>query len=126
MGSVEDFRNFINAVIDETSFDKISAYIDGAKKSKDAKIIAGGTYDKSKGYFIAPTVIQAKDPKYVTMCEEIFGPVLSVHVYDDAKFNDILKVVDTTSPYALTGSIIAQDRAIIEKAMRSLRQSARR
>jgi len=124
MGTVEDFRNFINAVIDETSFDKISAYIDGAKKSKDAKIIAGGTYDKSKGYFIAPTVIQAKDPKYVTMCEEIFGPVLSVHVYDDNKFNDILKVVDTTSPYALTGSIIAQDRGAIEKAMRSLRQSA--
>jgi 1-pyrroline-5-carboxylate dehydrogenase len=124
MGSVEDFRNFINAVIDEQSFDKIANYIDNAQKSKDAKIIAGGTYNKSKGYFISPTVIKAKDPKYVSMCEEIFGPVLSIHVYDDNKFNDILKVIDTTSPYALTGSIISQDRAAIEKAMRALSQSA--
>ncbi len=124
MGSVEDFRNFINAVIDEPSFDKITGYIDRAQKSRDAKIIAGGGYDKSRGYFISPTVIKARDPKYVSMCEEIFGPVLSVYVYDDNKFNDILKVIDTTSPYALTGSIISQDRGAIKKAMKALTQSA--
>jgi 1-pyrroline-5-carboxylate dehydrogenase len=124
MGSVEDFRNFINAVIDEASFDKIASYIDKAQKSKDAKIIAGGTYDKSKGYFISATVIKAKDPKYVSMCEEIFGPVLSVYVYEDDKFNDILKTIDNTSPYALTGSIISQDRAAVKKAMKALTQSA--
>ena len=124
MGPTEDFDNFINAVITESSFDKLARYIDGAKKSKDAKIIAGGNYDKSKGYFIEPTIIQAKDPKYVTMCEELFGPVLTVYVYEDDKFEATIKLVDTTSPYALTGSIIAQDRYAIETATTGLQHAA--
>ena len=94
MGDVDDFRNFINAVIDEKSFDKITAYIANAKKDKNANVIIGGKSDKSKGYFIEPTVIQAKDPTYKTMCEEIFGPVLSVYVYEDKKFEEILDIVD--------------------------------
>ena len=124
MGGTEDFSNFINAVIDEKSFDKLASYIDGAKKGKGAKIIAGGNYDKSKGYFIQPTIIEAKDPKYVTMCEELFGPVLTVHVYNEDKYEDILKTVDTTSIYALTGSIIAQDRYAIELATKKLTHAA--
>jgi len=124
MGTVEDFSNFINAVIDEKSFNKISAYIDNAKKDKKAKIIAGGNYDKSQGYFIEPTVIEAKDPKYVTLCEEIFGPVLTIYVYDADDFEGAMTLVDTTSPYALTGSIIAQDRAVIARATERLRNAA--
>jgi 1-pyrroline-5-carboxylate dehydrogenase len=124
MGGTEEFGNFINAVIDEKSFDKLASYIEGAKKGKAAKIIAGGNYDKRKGYFIEPTIIEAKDPGYVTMCEELFGPVLTVHVYDEDKFDDILKTVDTTSIYALTGSIIAQDRYAIEQASKKLVHAA--
>lgn len=124
MGTVEDFSNFINAVIDEKSFDKIKSYIDNAKADKHASIWAGGNCDKSKGYFIEPTVIEAKDPQYVTMCEEIFGPVLTVYVYDAEKFEETLKLVDSTSPYALTGSIIAQDRAAVELATNQLRNAA--
>ncbi len=124
MGTVEDFSNFINAVIDEKSFDKIAAYIDNAKKDKKATIIAGGKYDKSIGYFIEPTVIEAKDPKYVTMCEEIFGPVLTIHVYDADKYEETLALVDSTSPYALTGSIIAQDRDAVVMATSKLRNAA--
>jgi 1-pyrroline-5-carboxylate dehydrogenase len=124
MGSVEDFGNFINAVIDERSFDKIASYIEGVQKSKDAKIIAGGKYDKTKGYYIHPTVIEALNPKYVTMCEEIFGPVLTIYVYDENRFEETLDLVDTTSPYALTGSIIAQDRYAIELATAKLRNAA--
>jgi len=124
MGTVEDFSNMINAVIDEKSFDKITSYIDNVKKDKNAKIIAGGSYDKSRGYFIEPTVIEATDPKYVTMCEEIFGPVLTVHVYDAEKFEEALDLVDTTSPYALTGSILAQDRGVIILATDKLRHAA--
>ncbi|HLP20916.1 MAG TPA: L-glutamate gamma-semialdehyde dehydrogenase [Chitinophagales bacterium] len=124
MGPTEDFTNFINAVINERSFDKLAAYIDGAKKSKDAKIIAGGNYDKRKGYFIEPTIIQAKDPKYVTMCEELFGPVLTVYVYPDDKFEETIKLVDSTSMYALTGSIISQDRYAIEMATTRLQNAA--
>lgn len=124
MGSVEDFSNFINAVIDEKSFDKIAEYIEQAKKDKKAEIIAGGKTDKKKGWFIEPTVIEAKDPKYVTMCEEIFGPVLTIYVYNANKFNDVLELVDTTSPYALTGSIISRDRAIVELATNKLRNAA--
>ncbi len=124
MGTVEDFTNFINAVIDEKSFDKIAAYIDNAKKDKKAEIWAGGKYDKSKGYFIQPTVIEAKDPKYVTMCEEIFGPVLTVYVYPEKKFEEVLELVDTTSPYALTGSIISTDRNAIALATDKLRNAA--
>ena len=124
MGPTEDFTNFINAVIDEKSFDKLAKYIDAAKADKNVEIIAGGNYDKSKGYFIEPTIIVAKDPKYVTMCEELFGPVLTLHVYDADKFDETLKIVDTTSIYALTGAIIAQDRYAIEHATKELRNSA--
>jgi 1-pyrroline-5-carboxylate dehydrogenase len=124
MGSVEDFSNFINAVIDEKSFDKIAGYIEQAKKDPKAKVIVGGEYDKSKGYFIKPTVIEASDPRYVTMCEEIFGPVLTIHIYEAEKFEDALELVDTTSPYALTGSIIAKDRGAIELATLKLRDAA--
>ena len=124
IGTVEDFGNFINAVIDERSFDKIASYIDAAKNDVNAKILVGGMYDKSNGYFIYPTVIEALDPKYVTMCEEIFGPVLTIHVYDENKFEETLELVDTTSPYALTGSIIGQDRYAVELATEKLRHAA--
>ena len=124
MGAVEDFSNFINAVIDEKSFDKIKTYIDNAKKDKKAELIAGGKCDKKKGYFIEPTVIEAKDPSYVTMCEEIFGPVLTIYVYKADKFEETLELLDSTSPYALTGSIISTDRSAIEVATRKLRNSA--
>ena len=124
MGTVEDFSNFVNAVIDEKSFNSIAKYIDNAKKDKKAKILVGGNYSKAKGYFIEPTVIEAKDPKYTTMCEEIFGPVLTIYVYDADKFEETLKLVDSTSPYALTGAILAQDRAAVELATNKLRNAA--
>ena len=124
MGTVEDFTNFINAVIDEKSFDKIKSYIDNAKNDPKATVLVGGNCDKSKGYFIQPTVIEAKDPSYVTMCEEIFGPVLTIHVYDAEQFEKALELVDNTSPYALTGSIIAQDRYAVELATNKLRNAA--
>jgi 1-pyrroline-5-carboxylate dehydrogenase len=124
MGDVEDFSNFINAVIDEKSFDKISNYIANAKKDKNATIIAGGKCDKSKGYFIQPTVIQTTDPYYTTMCEEIFGPVLTIYVYDDKKFEATLDIVDKTSGYALTGAIIANDRDAVVLATRKLTHAA--
>jgi 1-pyrroline-5-carboxylate dehydrogenase len=124
MGPTEDFGNFINAVIDEKSFDKIANYIEEAKKDDNCEIIAGGTYDKSWGYFVAPTVIVTKDPKYKTMCEEIFGPVLTVYVYDAEKYEETLALVDSTSEYALTGSIIAEDRYAIELATKKLRNAA--
>ena len=124
MGNVEDFGNFINAVIDEKSFDKITSFISDAKNNSETSIIAGGDFDKSKGYFIHPTIIEAKDPKYRTMCEEIFGPVLTLHVYDENKFEETLSLVDSTSPYALTGSVIAQDRYAIEMATHKLRNAA--
>jgi 1-pyrroline-5-carboxylate dehydrogenase len=124
IGSVEDFTNFINAVIDERSFDKIKTYIDNAKNDPLVKLWVGGNADKSKGYFIDPTIIEATDPKYVTMCEEIFGPVLTVHIYDAEKFEEALELVDTTSPYALTGAVIAQDRYAVELATEKLRHAA--
>lgn len=124
MGGTEDFSNFINAVIDERSFDKLSKYIDQAKNDAGVEIIAGGNYDKSKGYFIEPTVLVAEDPKYTTMCEELFGPVLTVHIYDDANFDQILETIDSTSIYALTGAVIAQDRYAIEQAAHALRNAA--
>ncbi|KEQ29957.1 1-pyrroline-5-carboxylate dehydrogenase [Pedobacter antarcticus 4BY] len=124
MGGTEDFGNFINAVIDERSFDKLAKYIDSAKADGSVEIIAGGNYDKSKGYFIEPTVIVADDPKYITMCEELFGPVLTVFVYEDEAFDDILTTIDSTSIYALTGAVIAQDRYAIEKASNALRNAA--
>jgi 1-pyrroline-5-carboxylate dehydrogenase len=124
VGTVEDFGNFVNAVIDEKSFTKIAGYIDAVKNLENAKIIVGGTYDKSKGYFIQPTIIETTDPGYVTMCEEIFGPVLTIHIYDAEHFGEALKLVDETSPYALTGSVIATDRFAIELATERLRNSA--
>jgi 1-pyrroline-5-carboxylate dehydrogenase len=124
MGPVEDFGNFINAVISELSFDKLAKYIDAAKADQDVEIVAGGNYDKTKGWFIAPTVLKVNDPYYVTMCEELFGPVLTVYVYKDDEFDEILKVIDNTSIYALTGSIISQDRYAIEKATQALRNAA--
>lgn len=124
MGPTEDFGNFINAVIDEKSFDKLAKYIDAAKKDKNVEIVAGGTYDKSSGYFVAPTVIRVNDPMYVTMCEELFGPVLTLYVYDENKFEETLELVDRTSIYALTGAILAQDRYAIEVATKKLVNSA--
>lgn len=124
MGPTEDFSNFINAVIDEKSFDNIAKYIDGAKANQDVEIIAGGNYDKSKGYFVEPTVIVAKDPKYISMCEEIFGPVMTIFVYDENEFEATLELVDSTSPYALTGSIFSRDRYALELATKALQNAA--
>jgi 1-pyrroline-5-carboxylate dehydrogenase len=122
MGDVRDFRHFMGAVIDKRAFDKISGYIDHARKN--ATIIAGGGYDDSKGYFIEPTLVQADDPGYKLLCEEIFGPVVTAHVYDDAKWKEIMRVVDSTSPYALTGAVFAQDRRAILEASDALRNAA--
>ncbi|MEO8117019.1 MAG: L-glutamate gamma-semialdehyde dehydrogenase [Bacteroidota bacterium] len=124
MGTVEDFSNYINAVIDEKAFNSITKYIDAAKKDKKAAILAGGNYSKKNGYFIEPTVIEVKDPKYRTMCEEIFGPVLSIYVYDENKFEQTLDILDASSPYALTGAIISRDREAIVTATSKLRNSA--
>lgn len=124
MGSPEDFTNFINAVIDERAFDKISGYIAQAKKEDKVEVLVGGNYDKSKGYFIEPTILIAEDPKYRTMCEEIFGPVLTIHVYEDDQFEQTLELVDETSPYALTGAIFSQDREATLLANEKLRHAA--
>ncbi len=125
MGTVEDFTNFINAVIDEKSFNKIEGYIKAARKrDSNVKIWVGGKCDKTDGYFIEPTIIETQDPKYTTMCEEIFGPVLTIYVYDENKFEETLKLVDGTSAYALTGAVIAQDRYAVELATAKLRNSA--
>lgn len=124
MGPTEDFGNFVNAVIDEKSFDKIAQYIENAKKDATCTIVAGGTYDKSSGYFVSPTVIVTTNPKYTTMCEEIFGPVLTVYVYDENQFEATLDLVNETSDYALTGSIIAEDRYAIDLATQKLRHAA--
>jgi 1-pyrroline-5-carboxylate dehydrogenase len=125
MGSVEDFTNFINAVIDEKSFDKLEGYIKNVrKKNSGAKILVGGKCDKSVGYYIEPTVIEAADPHYITMCEELFGPVLTIYIYDENKFEETLKLVDNTSAYALTGAVLAQDRYAVELATNKLRNSA--
>jgi 1-pyrroline-5-carboxylate dehydrogenase len=124
MGPTEDFTNFVNAVIDEKSFKKLAKYLDQAKDDTDAEIICGGNYDQSKGYFIEPTIIVASNPKYTTMCEELFGPVLTIYVYDDKDFENTLKQVDETSIYALTGAIFAQDRYAIEQASVVLRNAA--
>ncbi len=124
MGTVEDFSNFVNAVIDEKSFDNITRYINKAKKDKKAKILVGGNFSKKTGYFVEPTVIETSDPKYLTMCEEIFGPVLTIYTYPASKFEKTLDLVNSTSKYALTGSIISQDRASIELATQKLRHAA--
>lgn len=123
VGPTEDFTNFVNAVIDERAFDKIARYIDQAKND-GVEILHGGTYDKTNGYFIDPTIILANDPKYTTMCEEIFGPVLTIYVYEDSQWNEIFKLIDSTSEYALTGAVLAQDRQAIADATWALRHSA--
>lgn len=124
MGPTEDFGNFINAVIDEKAFNSITGYIEKARSNPKNEIIAGGKYDKSKGYFIEPTVVVTTDPSSITMCEEIFGPVLTIYVYEPKDFEKTLELVDSTSPYALTGSIIAKDRYAIEIATKKLTNSA--
>jgi 1-pyrroline-5-carboxylate dehydrogenase len=124
MGSPEDMSNFITAVIHEGSFDKLAKYIDQAKKDKDAEIIVGGNYDKSKGYFIEPTVIVTTSPNYATMHTELFGPIMTIYVYEDKDYSKTLKLVDETSQYALTGAILATDRYAIEEAAKALQNSA--
>ncbi|MBV6646485.1 MAG: L-glutamate gamma-semialdehyde dehydrogenase [Cyclobacteriaceae bacterium] len=124
MGDPEDFSNFVNAVIDERAFKKITKYIDEAKNDKLVDVVAGGNYDGSKGYFVEPTVLEAKDPMYTTMCEEIFGPVLTIYVYQPERFEETLDLVDQTSPYALTGAVFAQDRYAIELATKKLVNAA--
>ena len=124
MGGVEDFSNFVNAVIDERAFDKITGYITNAKDDKDVEIVAGGEFDKSKGYFVQPTIIKAHKTDYVTLCEEIFGPVLTVYVYDENEFEKIIPIIDSTSPYALTGAIFATDRYAIQYASEHLVNAA--
>lgn len=124
MGSPEDTSNFINAVIDDRAFDKLSKYIDNAKNDVNAEIIAGGNYDNSIGYFIEPTVILAKDPNYATMCTELFGPVLTIYVYEDDTWGNTLALVDSTSPYALTGAIFSADRYVIDIATNALENAA--
>ncbi|MFH7016949.1 L-glutamate gamma-semialdehyde dehydrogenase [Flavobacterium sp. FlaQc-47] len=124
MGSPEDFGNFITAVIHEGSFDKLAGFIDQAKKDADAEIIIGGNYDKSVGYFIEPTVIVTTNPKYTTMETELFGPVITIYVYEDAKWEETLELVDTTSEYALTGAVFSQDRYAIEVATTKLQNAA--
>lgn len=124
MGGTEDFSNFINAVIDKRAFDSITGYIEKARTNPVNEIIAGGKYDNTKGYFIEPTVILTKDPLSLTMCEEIFGPVVTVYVYNDENFEDTLHLIDNTSPYALTGSIFSGDRYAIELATKKLVNSA--
>jgi 1-pyrroline-5-carboxylate dehydrogenase len=124
VGPTEDFTNFVNAVIDEKSFDKLKKYIDNAQQDQDAEIIVGGNCDKTKGYFIDPTIIVTTNPKYITMCDELFGPVLSLYVYNENEFDQALDLVNTTSEYALTGAVIAQDRYAITLATDKLRHSA--
>jgi len=124
MGSPDDTSNFINAVIDDRAFDKLSSYIDGAKNDADAEIIAGGNYDNSKGYFIEPTVILTTNPKYTTMCTELFGPVLTIYVYEDAEWEKSLEILDDTSEFALTGAIFSGDRYIIDYATDALENAA--
>lgn len=124
VGGVEDFSNFFNAVIDEKAFDKIAQYLDEAKKSDTVEILTGGNYDKSNGYFIDPTILLTKDPMYTTMCEEIFGPVITIYVYQANRFEETLTLVDSTSPYALTGAVFSQDRYAAELASKKLVNSS--
>ncbi|MBO0592000.1 L-glutamate gamma-semialdehyde dehydrogenase [Cellulophaga sp. E16_2] len=123
-GSPEDMSNYVTAVIHEASFDKLAKYIDQAKKDDNAEVIAGGNYDKSKGYFIEPTVILTTDPKYTTMETELFGPVVTIYVYEDENWAETLKLVDSTSEYALTGAVLARDRYVIEEATKALQNCA--
>jgi len=124
MGTTGDPSNFINAVISEAAFDRIAGYIDYVKSAPEAEILVGGRYDKSKGYFISPTVVKTTDPKFKTMCEEIFGPVVTIYIYDDRDFETVLDIVDSTSEYALTGAVYSQDRYALSTAMKRLENSA--
>ena len=124
MGTTGDPSNFINAVISEAAFDRIAGYIDYVKSAPEAEILVGGKYDKSKGYFISPTVVKTTDPKFKTMCEEIFGPVVTIYIYDDRDFETVLDIVDSTSEYALTGAVYSQDRYALSTAMKRLENSA--
>ena len=124
MGSPSDPSNFINAVIDERSFDKIAGFIDFAHKADDAQIVAGGSYNKEKGYFVEPTVIVTDNPKFRTMCEEIFGPVITIYNYEDGDYESTLELLDETSDYALTGSIMSKDRYAADLALKKLQNAA--
>lgn len=124
MGTPEDFTNFVNAVIDERAFDKITSYISAAKEDPKVRIVSGGNFDKSKGYYIEPTVILASNPKYTTMCEELFGPVLTIYVYEDDQWEQTLDLVDQTGPYALTGAVFSNDRYALSYAVQKLRHAA--
>ena len=124
MGTPEDFTNFVNAVIDEKAFDNISSYIDFAKNDIEHELVIGGNYDKSNGYFIEPTIFLSTNPKSKLMCEEIFGPVVTIYIYDKDKFEETLDLVNDTSPYALTGAIFAKDKNAIELAKTKLEHSA--
>ena len=122
MGDVRDLSNFMGAVIDQKAFDRISGYLDLARES--ATIVAGGKADASTGYFVSPTLIETQDPEHRLLCEEIFGPVVTVHLYNDGQWSDMLSLVDRTAPYALTGAVFARDRAAVREAMTTLRQAA--
>jgi 1-pyrroline-5-carboxylate dehydrogenase len=124
VGDVGDFRNFMGAVIDRKAFDKITGYIKHAHEADGVEVIAGGTYDDSVGYFIQPTLVQVQDSAYQLMCEEVFGPVVSLYAYPDAEWEETLRIVDRTSPYALTGAVFANDRAALVQADRALRNAA--
>ncbi|MCK5651395.1 MAG: aldehyde dehydrogenase family protein, partial [Gemmatimonadetes bacterium] len=124
MGDPADFRNFMAAVIDRSAFDNIKGYIDRARDADDSDILVGGECDDSVGYFIRPTIIQAKSPKIESMCDEIFGPVVTIYVYPDGEWEETLKLVDTTSPYALTGAVFANDRRAVRQATVALRHAA--
>jgi 1-pyrroline-5-carboxylate dehydrogenase len=124
MGDVADFRNFMGAVIDRGAFNKIAAYIEEARNASDASILVGGEVDDATGYFIRPTIIEAKRPDYRTMCEEIFGPVVTLYVYPERQWAETLKLVDATSPYALTGAVFANDRRALREANEALRFAA--
>ncbi|HEY6853827.1 MAG TPA: aldehyde dehydrogenase family protein, partial [Gemmatimonadales bacterium] len=124
VGDVTDFRNFMGAVIDQRAFEKIKGYIDGAKKASGVQVLCGGDCDATDGYFVQPTLLQVDDPSYRTMCEEIFGPVLTLHVYPEKQWAETLQLVDRTSPYALTGAVFSQDRGAVAEAQRVLRYAA--
>ncbi|MEP7098008.1 MAG: aldehyde dehydrogenase family protein, partial [Dokdonella sp.] len=124
MGDVRDFGNFMGAVIDAKSFKTQATAIDEAKAATDAEIIAGGTYDDSTGWFVRPTIIKTDNPGYRTLCDELFGPVLTLHVYDQNEWDETLRLVDSTSPYALTGAIFAQDRYAVQQGLDALRNAA--
>ena len=124
MGNPEDFSNFINAVIDENAFDNITSYIEFAKNSDEHELLIGGKYDKSKGYFIEPTIIVSTDPKSKLMCEEIFGPIVTIYIYDAEKYEETIDLVNETSPYALTGAVFSNNKEATDIASKKLENAA--